>query len=167
MIFRKLVTLNTKNGFKLKSFKLFCSILMYLQSYFIEFRHDLYNEYPTYATFFEFSRDFPQEFYKPDFLIRYIYLYLELIFLVKRIKIKKKKKKKIQPRLLISYIHSTHRAGITIRLINAYITNSAGLSASSRLGDALLYLILSGKESFLYKKKISMYARILEKKKFY
>jgi hypothetical protein len=36
-----------------------------------------------------------------------------------------------------------------------------------RFGGALLYLILSGKESFLFKKKMALYSKLLEKKKFY
>jgi len=95
-------------------------------------------------------------------------LYLELIFLIKRVKPKKKiKKKKNQKKTVMSYIHNASRARITIRLISAYINSSAEKNNVRRLGDSILYLSLAGKESFLYKKKLSMYEKILEKKKFY
>jgi hypothetical protein len=93
-IMRKLITLNTKQGLKLKASKLFCLVLQQLHNYFVEFRRDIYAVHPAYNMFFGFSREFPNNFYKPDFLIRYIYLYLELIFLIKRVKPRKKKKKK-------------------------------------------------------------------------
>jgi hypothetical protein len=168
LMIRKIITLNTKRGYKLKAYKLISAVIKYVHSYFLEFRHDVYTEFPAYITFFEFSRDFPKEFYKPDFLIKYIYLYLELIFLIKKVKPRKKlKKKKLQPKSLISYLPLRSRATITIRLINAYINRANIFYNVARLGDAILYLLFSGKNSFLYKKKISMYDKILEKKKFY
>jgi len=152
----------------LKAFKLLGAVLNYIQTFFITFDKTLYEEYPAYAAFFEFSRNFSDEFYSADFLLRYIYLYSELIFIIKKVKAKKKKKKKkLQPKILVSYLPKSSRANITIRLINAYLNNSPARRGVGRLGDALLYLVLSGKNSFLYKKKLSMYEKILEKKKFY
>jgi len=91
-----------------------------------------------------------------------------LIFLIKRTKPKKKlKKKKAQPKAVISFLQKNSRNNITIRLMSAYLNRSTEKKNIRRLGDAILYLVLAGKESFLYKKKLSMYEKILEKKKFY
>jgi len=164
----QLINLNTKRGYRHKAYITICSVLQNIHNYFEEFNVNLVQEFPNYNTFFEFSRDFPQEFYKPAFLIKYVYLYLELIFLIKRVKPKKKlKKKKIQPKLLVSYLPSHVRPKITIRLLNSYINSSAAFTKDARLTGSLLYLILSGKNSFLYKKKLALYNRLLEKKKFY
>jgi len=165
---KKLISLNTKRGYKLKSVQIYSNVLDYIYSYFESFDASLESEYPTYHSFFEFSRNFPQEFYKPDFLVRYIHLYLELIFLLKRVKPKKKlKKKKNIPKTLISYIPNHSRANITLRIINSYVNNSNTYNNVIRIGNALMYLVLAGKNSFLYKKKLSMYNKLLEKKKFY
>jgi len=166
-ILKKLIKLNTKQGLKLKSFKLFGATLNYVWNYFTTFDNEVYKEYPSYAAFFEFAQNFPDEFYSPDCLVRYVYLYLELIFLIKKIKPKRKKRKKFQPKVLISYLPRSGRTNIAIRLISAYLNSSSARYNVARLGDALLYLILSGKNSFLYKKKLSLYNKILEKKKFY
>jgi hypothetical protein len=164
----KLVSLNTKRGYKHKSIKIFYAVLGYVYSYFLEFDKGVYSEYPNYVSFFEFSRNFPEEFYKPDFFIKYIHLYAELVFLIKRIKPKKKlKKKKLQQKLLVSYLPGSTRSNITLRMISAYVNSSSTHDKVHRLGDSLLYLILAGKSSFIYKKKISMYNKLLEKKKFY
>jgi hypothetical protein len=155
-------------GLKLKAFKLFGGVLNYINSYFIDFDANIYSTHPSYNTFFEMSRNFAVEFYTPDFLVRYVYLYLELIFLIKRVKPKyKKRKKKSVVKNLVSYLPKNARLKITTRLISAYINSSAEHHNIERIGNSLFYLILSGKESFLYKKKISMYEKILEKKKFY
>jgi hypothetical protein len=147
---------------------MFCAVLTYIHAHFNDFRADLRSDHVAYTTFFEFSRDFSDEFYKPDFLIRYVYLYLELIFLIKRTKPKKKlKKKKLQQKMLVSYLPISARPKLTIRLIGAYINSSPTFNKTTRLGDALLYLILAGKNSFLYRKKLAMYNKLLEKKKFY
>lgn len=165
---KKLVNLNTKRGYKAKALNLFSGILTYIYNYFSYFDDSLNHDYPTYCTFFEFSRAFPEEFYKPDFLVRYVHLYLELVFLIKKIKPKKKlKKKKHVPKVLISYVPKNTRSNITLRIINTYINNSYVFDKSVRLGNSLLYLALSGRNSFLYKKKLNMYSKLLEKKKFY
>lgn len=147
---------------------MFYSILQYIYGFFFEFDKVLYNEYSSYISFFEFSRNFPEEFYKPDFFVKYVHLYAELIFLIKRVKPKKKlKKKKVQQKLLVSYLPGSTRLNITLRMISAYINSSNTNDKTYRLGDSLLYLILAGKSSFIYKKKLSMYNKLLEKKKFY
>lgn len=167
-LYKKLITLNTKKGFKTKTFHTYAKSISYVLDFFENFNHDLNNEYNTYNNFFEFSRNFPQEFYKRDFLIRYIYMYLELIFILKKIQPKKKtKKKKIVPKTLIAYIPHRNRLTTTLRILNGYINSSTTLNSPVRIGNALLYLVLSGKQSFLYKKKIMMYNKLLEKKKFY
>lgn len=167
-IVRKLITLNTKCGFKLKAYKLWGGVLNYIYTYFLNVDDELNKNYTAYTKFLEFSQDFPEEFYKPDFFFRYIYSYVELIFLIKRIKPKKKiKKKKIKTKMLVSYLPGPNRKNITLRLINSYLNSSINRTNLFRLGDSLLYLILEGKNSFLYKKKLSMYEKILEKKKFY
>jgi hypothetical protein len=149
----KLVSLNTKCGYKHKSFKLLTGALSYVYNYFEVFNKTLNSEYPNYTTFFEFSRDFPEEFYKPDFLVKYVYLYLELVFLIKRVKPKKKlKKKKIQQKLLVSYLSAHTRSKITIRLIASYLNSFTNFDKTVRIGSAMLYLILAGKHSFLYQK---------------
>ena len=165
---KKLISLNTKKGYKTKALYLFSDVISYIYSYFSYFDSSLNSEYSTYATFFEFSRTFPEEFYQPDFLIRYVHLYLELVFLIKKIKPKKKsKKKKNIPKILVSYVPKNTRSNITLRIINTYINNSGIFNNNIRLGNSLLYLVLSGKNSFLYKKKLNLYSKLLEKKKFY
>lgn len=164
--FKKLVTLNTKNGYKLKALHVYSGALQYIYNYFNLFDSNLSNDYASYKNFFEFSQNFSYEFYKPDFFIRYIHSQLEIIFLLKKVKLKKKKKASI-PKVLISYIPSRARASITLRLINSYINNSSITNNTIRVGNALLYLALSGRNSFLYKKKLTMYNKLLEKKKFY
>jgi len=164
------VCLNTKKGNKLKATKLFTKVAHYINSYFIDFNKELMQTYPAYNIFWEFSRSFDKEFYSLDFLFRYIYLNVELIFLIKRLKPaskKKKKKKKISNKMIISYLPTLSRQSITTRLISAYINSSLTKSSIERLGGAIMYLIFTGKNSFLYKKKIAMYQRILDKKKFY
>jgi len=94
--FIKLVTLNTKCGFKLKAFKFFCAANVEIYKNFNEFNSSLYEKHPTYKNFYEFSKMFAEEFYKSDFFIKYIFIYLELLYLIKKIKPKKKKKKKNQ-----------------------------------------------------------------------
>ena len=167
-IFVKIVALNTKCGYKQKSLNTLHYALAYVYDHFNTFDTNLNKEYTTYTTFYNFSKTFTNEFYKPDFLIKFVYLYLELLFLIKRVKPKKKlKKKKLQSKSLVSYLPNKARYNITVRLINAYINNSTTHSKTERMGDALMYLILSGKNSFLYRKKITMYNKLLEKKKFY
>jgi hypothetical protein len=167
-LFTKLISLNTKRGLKQKSFNTLCSALRYIHTCFNDFDNNINSEHPTYSVFYNFSRTFFENFYRPDFFIRYVYLYLELIFLIKRVKPKKKlKKKKIQKKVMVSYLPQKARTNITIRLINAYLNSSPTHNKVFRVGDALLYLILSGKNSFLYTKKLSMYNKLLEKKKFY
>lgn len=168
MFFEKLIALNTKCGFKLKAFSTYGVALNFVHNYFNTFNEDINKEYPTYSVFFEFSRTFSEEFYKPDFFIKYIHLYLEFIFLVKKVKPKKKSKKRKQPsKMLISYIPTRSRSGITLRVINAYINGLDNRSKTARIAHSLLYLALSGKTSFLYIKKLTMYNKLLEKKKFY
>ncbi len=167
-VIQKLINLNTKCGFKLKAFKLFGLVLQRLHNYFTEFNFVLNSEYSAYSTFFGFSREFVNDFYRPDFLVRYIYLYLELVFLIKRVKPRKKlKKRKKQAKVLISYLPPQARVSITTRLINAYITRIVGRYAAPRVADGILYLVFSGKNSFLYKKKLAIYEKLIEKKKFY
>jgi hypothetical protein len=167
-LFIKLISLNTKQGLKKKSMSTFSNVLAYIYQHFSVFDNAIYAENSAYITFYNFSKNFSDEFYKADFLIRYIYLYLELLFLIKRIKPKKKvKKKKIQQKTMVSYLSPKSRVNVTIRLINAYINSSIERSKTKRIGDALLYLSFYGKKSFLYKKKLSMYNKLLEKKKFY
>lgn len=165
---RRILTLNTKRGLKQKSLMIFSNSLQYVYGYFDRFETSLAQEYPNYTTFFEFSRTFADEFYKPDFLLKYIYMLLELVFIIKKVKPKKKlKKKKIVPKVLISYVSRTVRPKITTRVINAYLVNFDLRNVVSRFGNALMYLALSGKQSYLYKKKTIMYTRLLEKKKFF
>jgi len=168
-LIRKLISLNTKKGNKFKAVKLFNNVLHYINAFFINFNVSLHKEHPAYMTFWNFSKNFPTEFYAPDFMFRYIYLYTELIFLIKTIKpkSKKKRKKKIQLKSMVCYLNRSSRRNVTIRLINAYINSSGVHNNVARLGDSIMYLIFLGKNSFLYKKKISMYQKILEKKKFY
>jgi len=168
-IFKKLVRLNTKCGFKHRTYRLFCEVIVYVCSYFEEFDKDLSETYPAYITLVEFSRAFPDEFCKLDFFLKYLCNTLFLIFILKKIKPKKKmkKRKKTPLKIKISYISQRQRLGVTIRLINAYINSSPERLNVHRLGDALLYLLLAGKESFLYKKKVLMYSKLLERKKFY
>lgn len=166
--FSKLVSLNTKTGFKQKSIKTLNKVFTQIYQLFEVFDNDIYTENPAYSTFYNFSRVFSDEFYKPDFLIKYVYLNLELLFLIKKVKPKKKlKKKKHTPKTLVSYLSQKSRTSITVRLINAYLNQSSDRDRSVRMRDALLYLVFSGKNSFLYKKKLSMYNKLLEKKKFY
>jgi hypothetical protein len=167
-LFIKLISLNTKKGLKKKAATTFTGVLRYIHQYFDVFDHTIYNDSPSYNTFYNFSKNFSNEFYKPDFLVKYIYLYLELLFLIKRIKPKKKlKKKKIQQKTMVSYLSPNSRVNITIRLINFYINSSTERYKIKRIGDALLYLSFAGKNSFLYRKKLAMYNKLLEKKKFY
>ncbi len=166
--FKKLITLNTKNGYKLKSFHIYSGVLNYIYSYFHSFDSTISEEYPSYKNFFEFSKNFSQEFYKPDFFIKYIHLYLELIFLIKKVKPKKKlKKKKTSLKTLVSYIPNNTRSNITLRIINSYVNNASTYNSVVKIGNAIMYLAFAGKNSFLYKKKLSMYNKLLEKKKFY
>lgn len=164
-LFKKLTTLNTKNGYKVKALHVYSGALQYIYNYFTTFDSNLAADYSSYRNFFEFSKNFSNEFHKPDFFIRYVHSQLEMIFLLKKVKLKKKKKASI-PKISISYIPSRARASITLRVINSYINNSSITNNSVRVGNALLYLTLSGKNSFLYKKKLMMYNKLLEKKKF-
>jgi hypothetical protein len=142
--------------------------LNYIYRYFDVFDNNLNNAYASYSTFFEFAKNCPNEFYGPDFFFKYIYLYTELLFLVTRIRPSRKKRKKtMQTKLRISYLSKYSRQSVTIRLINSYLVNFDAQNNILRFGDALLYLSLEGKNSFLYKKKLAMYSKILEKKKFY
>jgi hypothetical protein len=68
---------------------------------------------------------------------------------------------------MISYLSPNSRINVTIRLINFYLNSSIERDKIKRIGDALLYLSFAGKNSFLYRKKLSMYNKLLEKKKFY
>ncbi len=164
----KVVELNTKRGLKQKSVRLISNSLNYVYSLFDNFDSALSQDTQSYNIFYNFSRTFEDEFYKPDFFIKYIYANLELLFLIKRIKPKKKtKKKKSQPKTMVSYLSQKSRSSITIRVINAYLNQSNERTNTKRIGDSMLYLAFSGKNSFLYKKKILMYNKLLEKKKFY
>lgn len=166
--FSKLISLNTKQGFKQKSIKTLNAVFTQVYDLFENFDNSLHAENPAYATFYNFSRAFSDEFYKPDFFIKYIYLNLELLFLIKKVKPKKKiKKKKNLQKTLVSYLPQRSRFSITIRIINAYLNQSTERSKINRVRDSLLYLVFSGKSSFLYKKKLAMYNKLLEKKKFY
>jgi len=154
ILVKRLNSLNIKRGAKIKSYHLFSNALNYTHNYFDDFDTTLSSTYSSYASFFEFSRNFPQEFYKQDFFLRFIYLHLELIFLLKKIRPKKKlKKKKITPKISINYISGTKRVTTTLRVINAYLNSSTIQNNVARIGNALLYLTLSEKNSFLYKKK--------------
>ena len=164
----KIIELNTKKGLKNKSIKIFNNAMRYIYGLFDNFDNVLAQDTPSYSVFYNFSKTFEDEFYKPDFFIRYIYASLELLFLIKRIKPKKKtKKKKNQTKTMVSYLSQKSRYSITIRVINAYLNRFNERSGDKRIGDSILYLAFSGKNSFLYKKKILMYNKLLEKKKFY
>lgn len=164
----KLITLNTKTGFKAKAKKTINGAFTQIYGLFESFDIAVHAENPAYTVFYNFSRSFTDEFYKPDFFLKYVYLNLELLFLIKKIKPKKKlKKKKNQQKTMVSYLSQRSRVSITTRIINAYLNQSNERIHIDRIRDSLLYLAFSGKSSFLYKKKLAMYNKLLEKKKFY
>jgi hypothetical protein len=166
--FSKLAALNTKKGYKQKAIRTLNDVFTQIYQLFEVYDHSLQGETASYGVFFNFSRAFADEFYKPDFFIKYVYLNLELLFLIKKVKPKKKlKKKKNQQKTLVSYLSQRSRVSVTTRVINAYLNQSNERSKSTRIRDSLLYLVFSGKSSFLYKKKLAMYNKLLEKKKFY
>ncbi len=166
--YRKLIKLNTKRGLYQQNRTTLAKGLARAAGFFSTFRPELADEYPNYLLFFEFSKNFPNEFYKPDFFLRYIYSYLELIFLIKKIHPKKKSKKIKQiPKLRILYVPRRRRVVVTLRLINSYLNNFNLRTKLLRVGNAILYLLLAGKQSFLYKKKLAVCTKLLEKKKFY
>lgn len=163
----KLICLNTKNGKKQQTRFLFSSIFKNIYNKFSSFNTELYLDYPNYNIFFDFSKNFPIEFYKFDFIIKSIYTNLEFIFILKKQKLKRRKKKKLPPKLIFSYVAKTHRQSLTLRILNTYFNNYDLYTKQSAYTNAILYLLLTQKQSFLYKKKLSMYIRLLEKKKFY
>lgn len=168
VFFNKIVNLNIKRGLKQKTRLIFLKTIFYIQSYFNNFDMDLNAEYMSYSSFFEFSRTFSREFYNLDFIFKYLYSNIELLFLIKKLKpTKKTKKQKSTPKYIISYISKKSRLSITLRVINSYINSNDTFLNHIRLGNSLLYLMLGGKNSFLYKKKLSLYTKLLEKKKFY
>jgi hypothetical protein len=168
-LLQRFIALNTKCGNKLKISKIFYKSFNYIYAYFNEFDHTLNINYPTYAGLFEFSRMFSERFYKADFLLLRIYNITELIFLIKNVRPKRKKKTKKHKQLkaIMVYLPFKKRATLTTRLISTYLSYGSSRSIEQRFGDSLFYLILAGRESFLYKKKLAMYTKILEKKKFY
>jgi len=167
-LFANLVALNTKNGFRKKALMTLANSLEQIYEYFVEFDAELNLEYPGYAVFFDFAKIFPNEFYKPDFMLQYVYNYLELIFIAKRAKVKKKKKKKtLLPKLTVVYIPHSMRTSVTLRIMNAYFNKFAVFKKCDRISSALIYLTLAGKTSVLYRKKIIMYNKLLEKKRFF
>lgn len=163
----KLIKLNTKRGYKLRAYSFIAAAINEIYNTFQEFDPILYSEYREYLLFFNFAKSFPEEFYAPSYLLTYIYQYTELVFLLKRIRTKKRKKTQIQTRLKISYVGRGQRQNITLRLINEFCKAQALPKVGSRYVSGLLYLFLSGRRSFLYKKKMSLYNKLLEKKKFY
>lgn len=167
-IYKKLSTLNTRQGFKQKSLQSLNDAFMQVYQLFETYDNDIQADNPAYGVFYNFSRTFVEDFYKPDFFLKYIYTNLELLFLIKKIKPKKKvKKKKNQQKTMVSYLSQKSRVSITTRVINAYLNQTNERIRSNRIRDALIYLVFSGKNSFLYKKKLAMYNKLLEKKKFY
>jgi len=166
-VFNSIINLNIRAGKKLKAVHFISRALNDIYALFYTFNTELCADYPAYKIFFEYSETFADEFYKPDFLFKYVYNYLELVFLIKKIRSRRKKKKQVQVKLKISYLPRRQRRSITIRLISAYLKNYNLQNNASRFSNGLLYLVLSGKNSFLYKKKLSLYNKLLEKKKFY
>ncbi len=170
-LFSKIIKLNTKCGYKQKALHTFFYALQYIYSHFEAFDHEVYAQYPSYLSFFEFSRSAPEQFYKANFFLRYIHNYMELLFILKKTKILKKKKKKntknSKIKIKVSFVAKHNRSAVTTRLISLYINQFALATKNHRVRTGLFYLLLSGKQSVLYLKKLSMYNTLLEKKKFY
>lgn len=163
------IRLNTKNGLKLKAARYINASVQTLYQIFGKHDEGLMAVYPNYASLLEYSRNFSDEFYQPDFFFTFLYTALELVFLVKRIKPlrKKKKKRTISAKLKVSYVPGHLRKKITFRWINAYCVSYRARTAPEKFINALCYLVLAGSTSFLHKKKLTLYKRLLEKKKFY
>ena len=166
-VFLTLVRLNTKRGLRHKVLRAFKHSLTGVNQLFGTYNIDLANEHTPYNTFFEFSRNFPKSFYSSEFFFKYIHTLADLVFFVKRIKPRKKLKKITPVRTSIEYIPRYKRFQLTTRILASYINNCNARTLSTQITTAVLYLAFFGKQSFLYKKKISIYQKLMEKKKFY
>lgn len=161
----KLVKLNTADGLKLRGLKFVWHGTKGVYSNFDQYDTNLANTFPNYTIFFEFAKTFSTEFYNRMFILNYVYSLIELVFIIKKSRTKKKKKKP-STKIIIKYLPKRARTTLTLRLINMYIKTYNERHLNKRIENGLFYLSLAGKSSFLYQKKLGLYSKLLEKRKF-
>lgn len=162
----KLVNYCLLKGKKLLAYNIFKNSFCVFFTFFEHFNSELLENYPLYKLFCKHAVDHPTLFFNSHYILYSIINLLESVFVIKIKKVKQSSKvNKIQKEIFIGYIPPHKRNTYSLKLFKTFCFSFSYEKAFLKLTYGILSTFLSHKNSVLYKKKMSVYNRLLTLRK--
>ena len=162
----KIINYLTIKGKKQTAYRIYNNTFKLFFSFFETYNQELSENYPLYNTYYQYSLKNKLIFYEPLFIFYNLVSFLQPSFVLTVKKILKKKKQSKKPKeLIINYIKPQSRFYFCVKSIVKYSKSFLFNKIEQKMSFSLLNLFLQNKNSFLYKKKLTAYNRIIKLRK--
>jgi len=153
-----------RHGLKTKTLKDFNKGLSDFYFYFYFFNKKINAAYKHYNDVYALAPTLGN-FYRFDSILKSIADDLEPFFYLKVERVEKKFRKKLKKKFTskIIYINPKKRSNLSYKALAYYPKLFSQYDLSSRIGEGLFKTFIEQKDSYLYKRKIFMYSKVLKK----
>lgn len=160
--FYKFINMIMLDGKKNLAFKNFKNVFLTIFSFFEIYNEELEQNYDLYKVYYEYSIEQKTSFFDPVFFFKTLSKLLEPTFILNK---SKKTNKNKEQEIIIDYVPSFKRTSLFLKSIIIFAKSFDFKNFYMNIAYSVLNNFLTLKNSFLYKRKLLTYSRLLKTKK--